>query len=79
VNEYDQSPTISVCFSDNFKALFYDIIKSVNNNNNNVYDIQEYITSSKRNYSSRETETEADIFILKQNSPILYNKELEIY
>lgn len=75
VTKYEPYPTITACFSDNFKALFYDIIQSTKNNNS-VYDIQEYITSSNRRYSE---EIEADMYIITQTLPILYNKELEIY
>jgi chaperone BCS1 len=39
-----------------------------------VYDIQEYITSKKYN-----DVIEADMYIVTQPTPILYNKELEIY
>jgi ATPase family associated with various cellular activities (AAA) len=75
VTKYEPYPTITACFSDNFKALFYDIIKTTKNNNS-VYDIQEYITSSNRRYSN---EIEADMYIIKQTIPILYDKELAIY
>jgi len=75
VTKYEPYPTITACFSDNFKALFYDIIKSTRNNNS-VYDIQEYITSSNKRYND---EIEADMYIITQALPILYNKELEIY
>jgi ATP-dependent 26S proteasome regulatory subunit len=75
VTKYEPYPTITACFSDNFKALFYDIIKSTKNNNS-VYDIQEYITSTNRRYSEK---IEADMYIITQTLPILYNKELEIY
>jgi hypothetical protein len=75
VTKYEPCPTITACFSDNFKALFYDIIKSTRNNNS-VYDIQEYITSSNKRYND---EIEADMYIITQALPILYDKELEIY
>jgi len=75
VTKYEPYPTITACFSDNFKALFYDIIQSTKHNNS-VYDIQEYITSSNKRYND---EIEADMYIITQSLPILYNKELEIY
>jgi len=75
VSKYEPYPTITACFSDNFKALFYDIIKTTKNNNT-VYDIQEYITSSNKRYNN---EIEADMYIITQTAPILYNKELQIY
>ena len=75
VTKYEPYPTITACFSDNFKALFYDIIQSTKNNNS-VYDIQEYITSTNKRYSN---EIEADMYIITQTLPILYNKELQIY
>jgi len=75
VSKYEPYPTITACFSDNFKALFYDIIQSTKKNNS-VYDIQEYITSSNKRYND---EIEADMYIITQTLPILYNKELEIY
>ena len=62
VTKYEPYPTITACFSDNFKALFYDIIQSTKNNNS-VYDIQEYITSTNKRYSN---EIEADMYIITQ-------------
>jgi len=73
VSKYDAHPLITACFSDNFKALFYDIIKNMKTNNS-VYDIQEYITSKK--YSDV---IEADMYIVTQPTPVLYNEHLEIY
>jgi len=73
VSKYDAHPLISACFSDNFKALFYDIIKNMKNNDS-VYDIQEYITSKKYN-----DVVEGDMYVVTQPTPVLYNKELEIY
>jgi len=75
VTKYEPYPTITACFSDNFKALFYDIIQSTKHNNS-VYDIQEYITSTNKRYND---EIEADMYIITQTLPILYNKELGIY
>lgn len=75
VSKYEPYPTITACFSDNFKALFYDIIKTTKHNNT-IYDIQEYITSSNKRYNN---EVEADMYIITQTVPILYNTELEIY
>jgi SpoVK/Ycf46/Vps4 family AAA+-type ATPase len=76
VNKYETFPTITACFSDNFKALFHDIIKRMQNNNS-VYDIQEYITSSNKRYQN--DVIEADMYIIKQTTPILYDEQLKIY
>lgn len=76
VNKYDLQPAITVCFSDCFKALFYDIIKKMRNNKS-IFEIQEYITSYGKRYS--EDKIEADMYIIKQEMPILYNSELKIY
>jgi len=67
-------PQMSAFFSDNFKALFYDIIRTTKHNNG-VYDIQEYITAS----DSVNTNVDADMYIITQSRPILYNTKLQIY
>ena len=71
---YDSAPNISICFTDTFKAIFHDIILSTTKNDN-IYNIQEYITSRKH-YNDT---TDSDLYILRQKLPILYNKELHIY
>jgi len=73
VSKYDSYPKIAVCFSDSFKAIFYDIITNMKSNTS-VYNIQEYMTSKK--YSDV---VEGDMYIINQLPPILYNKEFEIY
>jgi len=75
VNKYTQTPRISACFSDSFKAIYYDILKTMRNNNT-VYDIQEYITYAEKRFSEK---VDSDMFIIKQKSPILYNEPLQIY
>ena len=86
VSKYDSMPNISTCFTDTFKAIFHDIISKIDTESGdgngygvgsvNVYSIQEYITSKR--YFHEKVE-EADMFLLKQTTPILYNKELQIY
>ena len=78
INKFERNPIISVCFSDNFKALFYDIIKKTKQNNG-VYDIQEYITASNTQRHQSDSNVEADMYIITQKKPILYNKALQIY
>jgi SpoVK/Ycf46/Vps4 family AAA+-type ATPase len=73
ISKYDLQPTITTCFSDTFKALFYDIMNSIKNNDT-IYEIKEYITSRKYNGP-----TEAEMYIISQERSYLYNKELEIY
>jgi hypothetical protein len=73
VSKYDSYPKITACFSDSFKAIFYDIIINMKTNNS-VYNIKEYLTSKK--YSDV---LEGDMYIINQPAPILYNEELEIY
>jgi SpoVK/Ycf46/Vps4 family AAA+-type ATPase len=58
--------------------LFYDIIKKTKQNNG-VYDIQEYITASNTQRHQSDSNVEADMYIITQKKPILYNKELQIY
>lgn len=70
--KFEISPVISVCFSDAFKALLFDIIEGVETNNS-IYEIKEYITSK------RFTEKLEDMYIISQRSRFLYNKDLEIY
>jgi len=74
VNKYTQCPKISACFSDSFKAIYYDIIKTMKHNNT-VYDIQEYITNTDKFFSDKVE----DMFIIKQKTPILYSNPLQIY
>jgi len=74
VSHYDQCPIIASCFSDNFKAIFNDLIHNMNDNTD-IFDIQEYITSTKR-YSC---DIESNMYIIKQTMPILYDNKLKIY
>lgn len=71
--KYEPTPHISSCFTDAFKALLHDIIMNIRNNNN-IYEIQEYITSKKFTDN-----IESDMYIVTQKTPFLYDKELMIY
>lgn len=70
--KFEISPVISVCFSDAFKALLFDIIEGVETNGS-IYEIKEYITSK------RFTDKLEDMYIISQRTRFLYNRPLEIY
>jgi hypothetical protein len=70
--KFEIAPIISVCFSDAFKALLFDIIEGVDGNYS-IYEIKEYITSK------RFSEKLEDMYIISQRSRFLYNAPLEIY
>jgi hypothetical protein len=70
--KFEISPVISVCFSDAFKALLFDIIEGVETNDS-IYEIKEYITSK------RFSDKLEDMYIISQRSRFLYSKPLEIY
>lgn len=72
VAKYEVCPVISVCFSDAFKALLFDIIEGINDNSS-IYEIKEYITTKR---FSNKLE---DMYIISQRPRFLYNKPLEIY
>jgi SpoVK/Ycf46/Vps4 family AAA+-type ATPase len=72
INKFDSIPCISVCFTDSFKALLFDIISNISKNKN-IYEIKEYITS--KNYKN----AIEDMYIVTQHSSFLYNKELNIF
>jgi len=72
VAKYEICPVVSVCFSDAFKALLFDIIEGVDCNCS-IYEIKEYITSKK--FSDKLE----DMYIISQRSRFLYNEPLEIY
>lgn len=74
VNKFEPYPTISACFSDNFKALFHDIIAS-SKDNQSIYSIKEYHTENSKRYNQQES----DMYIITQPTPILYNEPLGIY
>jgi ATP-dependent Zn protease len=74
MTRYDAVPNISTCFTDTFKAIFHDIISNTSTNEN-IYSIKEYITC-KKHYDDK---IDADLYIINQTTPILYNKELQIY
>lgn len=74
ISRFDAIPNISSCFTDTFKALFHDIINNIEINNS-IYDIQEYITSKKYFHE----QIDSDMYIIKQKTPVLYNKNLNIY
>uniref|UniRef100_A0A6C0H1K8 AAA+ ATPase domain-containing protein n=1 Tax=viral metagenome TaxID=1070528 RepID=A0A6C0H1K8_9ZZZZ len=73
ISIFDGIPTISTCFSDSLKAIFEDLLTNISDNDT-IYDIQEYMTSKKI-----KNEMDDDMYILKQQKPVLYNKELQIY
>jgi len=74
VSKFDPHPNITSCFSENFKAIFYDIINNLKTNSR-VYEIQEYISSTRR-YECDEFDNQ---YIVTQKRPILYNHDLQIY
>ena len=73
IAKYDTTPIISTSFSDSFKALFHDMIKTIRDNPT-IYEIKEFITS--RNYHGA---MESDMYIITQRRRFLYNKAQEIY
>lgn len=74
ISQNYRCPIIASCFSDNFKAIFNDLIHNMNDNLD-IFDIQEYITSTKQ-YTS---DVESNMYIIKQTKPILYDNKLKIY
>lgn len=72
VAKFEVAPVISVCFSDAFKALLFDIIEGVESNGS-IYEIKEYITSK------RFTDKLEDMYIISQRTQFLYSRPLEIY
>ena len=73
LSKFQVTPHISSCFTESFKALLHDIISNISNFEN-LYEIQEYITSKKWTDN-----IESDMYIITQTTPFLYNKELDIY
>ena len=88
---YASCPVISMVFSDSFKALWSDIIRTIDTNPS-IYEIKELCVFNKVNsrnsnhnndghdhHNSEKSHDEMELFIVCQKRPFLYNKELNIY
>ncbi len=72
IPKFESTPIISVCFTDSFKALLFDILNDISTNCS-VCEIKEYITHK------RYTDLVEDMYIITQRYSFLYNTEKKIY
>jgi hypothetical protein len=82
---YSSYPVTSTSFTDTFKAVWDDVIQTIDTNSS-IYEVKELCSFDKYNKShnleygiSNTTNDEEHLFIVCQKRPFLYNKELEIY
>ena len=76
VGNFTQCPVITSCFTDSFKALWEDIIHKLDENPS-IYQLKELYTDMDFiNFSEKKN---ADMYIVSQTYPFLYDKEREIY
>ena len=78
-------PQLSSVFSDRFNAVWSDIINNIDNNNT-IYSIKElsnsvdiHNNSNNGNSDNSDNKQGADLFIVSQKTPFIFNKELNIY
>jgi ATPase family associated with various cellular activities (AAA) len=82
---YCNSQTISLVFSNRFKAVWHYIIENMNNNAtiSEVKEICNMITSSKQRYDENgnvlDSVQDMDLLVVSQKRAFLLNKELKIY
>jgi len=78
-------PQLSSVFSDRFNAVWSNIINNIDNNNT-IYSIKElsnsvdiHNNSNNGNSDNSDNKLGADLFIVSQKTPFIFNKELNIY
>ena len=74
---FNHYPITSTFLSDTFKALWEDIIKSIDSNKT-IYEIKELCASNK-DCGKNNNNDGIDLFVVSQRRPFLYNEALQIY
>jgi ATPase family associated with various cellular activities (AAA) len=79
---YSGHPITSVCFTPSFRALWYDIIKNINDHYG-VTDIKEFNTCDLgvlKNVLNKDIKSKyTGFYVVYQRSAFLYNREFDIY
>jgi hypothetical protein len=76
VGAYSYYPVVSSCFTDSFKALWSDILNSMDNNET-INELKELYTSLDK--FNEKKDDDCDMYIVSQKKSFLYNKDLKIY
>jgi len=80
IGAYNLYPVVSSCFTDSFKALWTDIINKMDKNDS-IRELKELYIAIDRYRDKDETkdDKDSDMYIVSQQTPFLYNTDLQIY
>ena len=83
---FSRTPLISMSFSDRFKAVWYYLLKTMDQNPTigEIKEVCNMITTISESYLDKDTTSsinaeDHNLFIVSQKYPFLFNKELQIY
>jgi SpoVK/Ycf46/Vps4 family AAA+-type ATPase len=78
VGTYNLYPVVSSCFTDAFKALWADILGTMDDNET-IRELKELYTTMDKFRDKDEDDDDNDMYIVSQKKPFLYKADLKIY
>jgi len=77
VGTYNLYPVVSSCFTDAFKALWADILGTMDDNET-IHELKELYTTMDK-FRDKNDDADDDMYIVSQKKPFLYKADLKIY
>ena len=77
VGTYNLYPVVSSCFTDAFKALWADILGTMDNNET-IHELKELYTTMDK-FRDKSDDADDDMYIVSQKKQFLYKADLKIY
>lgn len=78
VGTYNLYPVVSSCFTDAFKALWADILGTMDDNET-IRELKELYTTIDKFRDKNDDDDDNDMYIVSQKKPFLYKADLKIY
>jgi len=78
VGTYNLYPVVSSCFTDAFKALWEDILGTMDDNET-IRELKELYTTMDKFRDKDDDDDDNDMYIVSQKKPFLYKADLKIY
>ena len=78
VGTYNLYPVVSSCFTDAFKALWADILGTMDDNET-IRELKELYTTMDKFRDKNDDDDDNDMYIVSQKKPFLYKADLKIY
>ncbi len=78
VGTYNLYPVVSSCFTDAFKALWADILGTMDDNET-IRELKELYTTMDKFRDKNDDDEDDDMYIVSQKKPFLYKADLKIY